>query len=394
MKRKTVNIALAANSGVSVAASYAGLSASLETPDIWWYVLAAMIAGATGISIFVFWQGAFKAAVEPEQFRFRSAGWLATFTGAAFLLGMSSWWNVSGIAEGQVQNIALYDTIAKAETSFASALKSGGQHQAVIPRLRSFESEIAALAACEAASGCVTGSAGKKGVYQTLVQLKEKVGGVLKALKSSDTTYQARLNEGRACLSEMREALGGDANLEDKSNRVSKSVDCVNGAIADITGHGPMEQAAQALKGFTSGIVLPVSIKTEKQRQAVASIMGGLEKSAAKIAADITAITTPVTIPPVSLVRLSPMKAVVVHYDSLLPQWITGIALDLLPLVLLWFQATMAASRRFKPHSKAYDLSVGELIDAMEIADEIRDVRRARKVMTIDLTAEKMEPGE
>lgn len=392
MKQRILNLALLAICAVSIAASYAGLSASLETNDIWWHVLAAMIAGATGTAIYVFWQGAFEAAVKPDQFRFRSAGWLATFSGALFLLGMSSWWNVAGIASNQVRNIALYDTVSNAETSFAGALRFAGGHKVYIPRLQSLKTEAGSLKECEGVSGCVTGSPGKKGVYQVLGQLEEKADGLLTAFKSFDAAYQSKLDKGKICLSEMREALGSNGNLEEKTNRVSKAADCVNGVIAEITGPGPMAQIANALEGFTSGIILPVSIKSKKQKQAIANILDGLNRRAAKIAADAKADTRTVVIPPVSLVRLSPMKAVFVHYDSLMPQWITGIGLDLLPLVLLWFRSILAASRRFKPHSKSYDLSVGELIDAMEVFDQVNAVRDANTVRVTDVTPE--QPGQ
>ena len=394
MTNKFTNLALVANSGVSVAASYAGLSTSMETGDVWWLALAAMIAGASGIAIYVFWRAAFEAAVTPERMRFRGAGWAGVFAGALFILGMSSYWNVAGIAANQVRTIALQYTVSRAETSFARALRTGGNHQAFIPRITSFRDEIGSHAECEGSSGCVTGSPGKQGVYQTLIQLRDKAQSVLAALKESHAARRKRVDEGRACLADMRGVLNGDDGIAEKEAGLSKALDCVNGVIADIGGPGPLNQIAQSLEGFTAGVIMPVTVKTKKQKMAVANILDGLKKSAGKIAEDAGAAIRPTDFAPLSLARLSPMKAVIVHYDSLLPQWVTGIGLDLLPLILIWFNATITADRRFRPHGKAYGISVGEMIDMLKIADQVREPGGTQPVTTIDITPEKPETDE
>ena len=373
MKSRLMKLALLATSSVSVAASYAGLSVSLDTDSIWWLLLSGMVAGASGIAIYAFWDGAFKAVTKPEQFRFRSAGWTATFAGAFFLLGMSSWWNVAGLGGNVAKKAALYSTVTRAERSFVHARQNGGGYQVFIPRLEALDQEIDGLAQCEGSVGCITGSPGKQGVYQTLIQLRDKIRAIIASLKSADEALKSRTKEGENCLSEMREKLNANRDIKKTTNEVSDSIDCINGVIGDIDGNDQLGQISQDMINFTSGLVLPLSIRSDKQKQAVAKILDALKERGEQIAKDAMSAIKPSDTEPVSLPRMSAMKAVVVYYDSVLPSWITGIGLDLLPLILLWFQSTLVASRRSAPNPKAYDLSVGELIEALRVLKDLND---------------------
>ena len=377
MSQKLTNVALFVISGVSVAASYAGLDASIAIDNLWWKLLSALIAGATGVAIFTFWKGAFDAATKPDQFRFRSAGWIATFAGILFLIGMSSWWNVAGIGGPEANRAAIYDTSRQAELGLAKTVHQSTAYRGFLFRLESLAGEISNLASCESRTGCITGSPGKQGVYQTLVQMKSKMNNIIASIKSADSKLDARAQDGQKCLAEMRSALSNESLVKESANAVSKSIDCINSTMADIAGLDQLGRIAQELTSFTSGLVLPVSIRSDAQRQAVANIFKGIAKRAGFIAANAREEMKPAKFKAISLPRMSAMKAVVVYYDSVLPFWITGVGLDLLPLVLLSFASTLTASNRSRPDAPARNWTIHDYLQVRDLENLIEAERFA-----------------
>lgn len=389
-KNSSSTAALLGITTVSVGASYAGLTESITQDTFWWKLLCGGIAGASGVAIYAFWDAAFEAATKPEQFKFRSAGWISTIVGAFFLIGMSSWWNVAAIGGSTVKMAALYEASRKVEQSFAKTLHKNTDYRSYISRLEGLSGEIANLADCEYKSGCVTGTPGKSGVYQMLRQMHSKTNNIVSSINTMDGKLVSRGDDANKCLSEMRKVrTTNSTSAEETTDKASRSFDCVNTAMADIAGNGQLERIAQEMESFTAGIIIPVSIKSEKQRQAISNILAGITKRASAISKDARAAIKPADFEPVSVPRMSAMKAVVVYYDSVLPAWITGVGLDLLPLILLSFQSTLAASERSRPDNQARDWTIADFLEVRDLGKELlkdwppetapRDTSRGKK---------------
>ena len=161
--------------------------------------------------------------------RLRGAAWAATVTGAVFILGISSYWNATAIGGKAAQTAALQSTVTRAEEAVAGALHTYTGYRSLVPALQSLSAEVGGLASCEGSDGCITGTPGKSGVYQTLVQLKSKSDGLIAAISDADKKLVTRARESDACLAGLRSAL-----TKDDAQALSASADCVNGVIADI----------------------------------------------------------------------------------------------------------------------------------------------------------------
>ena len=368
---------------VSTVANYAGLGQTVPQDSLWWLLFCAAIAVAVGAAIYGFWQAAFEAVVSPPQFRLRGAGWIATLVGGAFILGISSYWNVTAIGGTAAQRAALQSIVTRAEEAVVGAIGVHTGYRSHLPALRSFSDDIGGLAECEARSGCITGSAGRSGVYETLGQLQAKVDSLITSTDGADAALSARARENEACLSDLRQALAND-----DADAVSGAADCVNAILADISGNGLSSRIADAMASFSAGVVIPVSVTSNAQRQAVANILEGLQARADAIGTAARASTGNAAPELLTLARMSPMKAVVVHWDAIIPSWITGIVLDLFPLILLSFAANIAASRRLRPDAQWHAFTAGDLLTAARILGHLKAQTEAK----VDTGPEVLQP--
>ncbi|WP_127599594.1 hypothetical protein [Nitratireductor alexandrii] len=355
---------------VSVAASYVGLSDSV--PDTLWYKLFALIiAAGVGFALYTFWSGAFEAAVKPHQLHNRTAGWLATLVGAIFVLGISSWWNAAAIGGPEALRAALYTTLPQLSERLSAAVATATRHRTYRSRIEALAAEIDALMTSERTYGTTSGKAGAGGVVATLDLLRSKAGETAQSIAALDEALEEKRAKAESCIADYRGGLSSDHPMD----KAASATDCFNAALADISNNGQLERIAEDMDGFTAGIVLPAGVRTEVQRDAVARVFASLQERAGLIATDArSAAAAMPAIDPVSVPRMSKMKAVVVYFDSVVPAWVTGIALDLLPLILLSFSSTMAASRREQPDMPG-DLTIADTlrtIDALRVLDEVR----------------------
>ena len=369
---KAINgLALFAAAAVSTVVSYVGLSYSMPADTLYWLLLAAFIAAGVGICIFAFWHNAFEAAINPERFRFRSAGWIATLIGSVMLIGMSSWWNVSAIGRKDAEHAALYSVLGTSQVALANAKSAAVAHKPFSSRIDGFAADIAALSECEK-KGCVSGTSGGGGVSETLRQLSDKASGVASAISASDGELTQAGLAGNQCLSEMSSILEGQEDVDELKTALSPKVDCINAAIATLTGNGQLARIAQEMEHFTTGLVLPNSIRSDNQKQAVGSALEGLARRAKLIAMDAREAQQSIAIAPITIPRQSAMLSVIIYCKSILPAWITGISLDLLPALLMFFQATIKGDVRHRPESERRYM-VRDLQDALSLAETLRE---------------------
>lgn len=357
----------------SAVAGYAGLNISFPHDSLWMKLFAALIAAAIGVAVATFWHIAFQVVLKVIQRRLQFLAWAVVIVGCLAITGMSAAWHVAAIGGDAALTAAIYETLDAGETALSDNARSRNGYRGFQSRLSGFYDEVGSLAACEDAIGCITGTPGKQGVYGTLIGMQGKIEGIIKAIAEDDRLSDTRLAEGRKCLADFRAVLSAGTAGGDGSAAASAAFDCVNAAVGAIDGNGQLERIAQEMDSLTAGLVLPVSVKTAAQKQAVENILASLRERAASIAADARKAVTPATIGTISLERMSAMKAVIVYWDEIVAAWVTGIALDLIPVLFLAFEAIRVTSTRALPDADT-EISITEAIqtrkalNALEVA--------------------------
>lgn len=321
-------VVLAVLSIVTGVANFVGINATIAQ-DAWqWKIFSLLISiGVAGV-IYLFWVYAFFTVVNAQKLQYRLSAWGVVCLGCAVLVALSSWWNVTAIAANEVTRLADKEITQNITLIFNKAVKESGKYKSFVPDVSALATNIKNLAESEETSGAITGSPGKGSITEFLRQLEVKALGIVETAQQASQQVELLRQKGQNCLN----ALHGNSPLS------FKQVDCVNTAIADLGNQNVLQSLKRSLSDFTSGIIIPVSIRKQKQKEAVSRILANLKAQANKIANNAWRVTSN-TIAPVQVERPNAMWAVVIYAPDILPAWITGIALDLAPLILLGFMS-------------------------------------------------------
>ncbi|MCK0197417.1 hypothetical protein MWN34_10880 [Ancylobacter sp. 6x-1] len=377
MNARLINAGLLVVAFLAALANYEGLALTIDAQTFWDRAFCAAIAIGVMSSILVFWHLAFHVVPQMLDPDHRLVAWLTTLFGTLCIVGLSAALNVAALGGHEARQVGLQEVVASAERSFAAGSQGSGRSiQPLLPDLDAFRTYLAGLAECEAEAGCVTSTKGRSGVAATLQQLAGAAGTIVEAVSRSQADLGAKGDAARSCLAAMRAALTKPVAIERRSEEVARQVDCFNAAMTEARGIDGAAQVGQALGSFTSGIVIPVTVKTAQQKEAVARILATIKQKADELARRAAALPISEAAEPVTMTRQNALQAVVTHASAIVPIWIVGIALDVLPLVLLVFVTIHAAAGRKDPDERMLDRPVRDVIEARRALPEIEAPRR------------------
>ncbi|WP_147283787.1 hypothetical protein [Bosea caraganae] len=350
-------------------ANYKGLSQLLQ--DDWSHkVYAVIIAIAVAAMTFAFWHGAFKTAPLLERFVDRLRAWVITFLACLFLIAFSAYWSVISLGGQEAVRYGYANVVATGEKALAEAEASGSDQEGPRTSLVGLEGDVRATATCEVNRGCLTGSAGPLGVGSTLHIVADTVKAQITALDAAVAARRAVHAEGKACLEKTRSAVAPSTPADERGPRLAAGIDCLNASIAALRGGGVRQSIAQALRSLTE-IALPVTIKTQRQKQAATNALASYKTKADAIAARLEQAGPGKAFEPVPMPPASAAIAVIANWQAIIPAWATALALDLAPLLLLAYAAAITASRRGTPEGDLLTITVGDLLSAQQASDRL-----------------------
>ncbi|SMD14977.1 hypothetical protein [Rhizobium sp. RU36D] len=371
MNKTLVECSLIIIACITGLANYAGLTLTAGAHDWWTKGFFAIVALGVTTFTYVVWHGAFAVAPKLPLFRHRARGWGTTLAACALLLGVSSFLNVAAFGGAEAIRYGYEETVVAGEKALADASTSGGDLTGLRSSLSALAGEAASLSSCEVKSGCVSGGRGAGGISATLDVLANTVAAQVATIDAAEQALAAKREEGKACLVQMRQAVSATSVAGDRDKMLAAGIDCLNAVIGNLHGTDIAADIRQSMAGIVQGTLIPASVKTDKQKQAVSNIMASMNAKAQAIADTIGAKDTDQSFEPVSMPVTNASQAVVLHWKAVVPAWITGIALDLLPLILLSFEATLMASRRASPDDAVLDWPVRELMAAKFFLNDV-----------------------
>lgn len=348
---------------ISAVLNFAGFDQSAINADWWQRSLFALTALGVWISLYLFWVFAFSIVPDLKRPGKRISSWLTIVVGCVFIIALSAYWNVTALVGNSVQNLSLRDTGIRAQSVISQAIDQSSGYLSLVPQVTGLSTHTESLALSEEQSGALTGSKGKGGVSKTLRQIKSKVDSLAGAIAQSTAGITKLKTKGQKCLVDLRSAINGKGSAITRGDRVATGVDCINEVVAGLGNQNVTLQIAQGMGGLTAGVVLPVSLKTKKQKQAVQNILGGLQKQADSIAdAARAVIVSPVT--PLVHERPNAVMGILIYWRSIIPAISTAIAIDLLPLLLLILTVLFYRDRE-EQKVPLQDWTAVELLDAL-----------------------------
>ena len=333
-------------SGASGLMTYQGLKivmASAATPWLT-FVVAGVMSLAITVMIYAFWRTAFDAIGAFRRGAPLGYGMLITLVFIPFIIGVSSWFNVTGIAGIAAQDYHLNQSIARVELAvdarsssslvsdqFGACAEVGGrilcsrspERMFIRPSDRQWWRGARSVSPCAPWRGSCSRSrmcgcrASPKGHWRNPPK---------RALWCSRC---ARLR--RVGVHRIR-----------KTMEVARLVDQLRGVVASINSNRSLALLRAGVSSLPSETSKrPLSARSEagraRQQSSLNDLNRELQNFSETIMAEIDALPPEATGAVPALERLNAARAVALYAHHYVPFWIAGIALDLMPLALLLF---------------------------------------------------------
>lgn len=361
--RDTTFIVCAGTSGVL---NYFGLSEMAPNGAFTTQALFALTGFAVSLALISFWSYAFSIVPDLQSGARRASSWVTIFVGIFLIIGISTWWNIAGVAGDEIARLGMTAVLERIEVGLARAISDSGQYLSSRSGLSAFASDVAALIIAET-SGGTSGASGEGPISLTMGQVNTRLDNLLLEIDSATVMLDSARARGDTCLIALQTAAtSGDPS------QVAKQVACANGVISDLGNQDVLATIEHGLSTLTDGIVLPASVRTESQHAILNGFFADTQSRADGIIATLTD-GSEATAEPLSAEMPNLLLGVLLHWKSLIPVISTALALDLLPLVLLVL--TVLAKDDLKDQKKARsNWTAEELQEAFLLMSQLRNV--------------------
>ncbi len=335
---------------------------------------AVVYAAAIGAAIYSFWTIALRVVPTLPSGRFRKAGMSITFAGCLFVTAVSSWLNVAGLAGPAALEVQMNGTVAAYEGAAADAYGRARQAEQLIGDLKATARQFHSLAEDEATSGRISGRPGHGTVSETLAHIADQIEGLIEEINGYLEAAATLSQTARGQLETMRQQAGSDGHPTQKMRALASTADAMRATLHEMRSKSPAASAARVIRSLSAGVaVQPVSGRSEKvaaaQREALADVAQRIDAAAATIAALAADLDDPDDPSAGALVveRIGPVQAVFRHAEHFVPMWAGGIAIDLIPTIIILYLMLVFSVRQdtAQQADRTRELTVEQIRDAM-----------------------------
>ncbi|MEL7116959.1 MAG: hypothetical protein AAGP08_15495, partial [Pseudomonadota bacterium] len=227
------------------------------------------------------------------------------------------------------------------------------------------------------ATGDLSGLAGRGAVFRLLRQKSEELSALETQIASQAAPVERAFAEGNAILSRMRALTVEPGPVEARSILFSEEAVRLAGVITTLRQLSVAPLVSRAASDLSASVVLPAADTLRGEQQAiVTSVMDVLGQRADTLRAaaeEVMAMDPP---PDTTYTPISAADAVILYAENFVPSWAGAIAIDLLPMVLVFIVAiTQAAIRSGRSRATLEDtLTMAEFRAALSA---VRDVEAA-----------------
>jgi hypothetical protein len=364
--------------------TYLGVHSLLDENGAFSVFAAIAYSVAVSVGIFVFWSYMLRLFPAVRTAQARIGLMLAMGLGSLAIVAMSSWLNAAALAG----SAAVEQHLARTVQNYQSALE--GTHDVAlsaqalerdVSRVRQSFEDLSELEA----NGELSGLAGRGAVFRVLRQKSAELVALEAQIASLTPRIDDAFNEGNQILSRMRALTVEPGPVEARSVEFSEAAVRLAGLIAQMRQLNVAPLVERAAEDLAASVVLPeldgrTAEGRSDQAATITSVLDVLGKRAETL--ENAAQGVQQRQPPAEVVYtpISAADAVILYAANFVPSWAGAIAIDLLPMVLVFILAiTRAAIRQGREGTGVEDtMTLAELRAALVA---IRDVETAMQHM-------------
>ena len=343
MDRMT-NVVLIILSAVSGLLTYQGLKLVFDAGAVTWlnFIVAAAMAFAITMIIYLFWRTAFKAAVTYEPGLPLGLGLSVTSLFIPFIIAISSWFNTAGMAGPAAIQKHLFVQIVKTQVHADAQITAALALQSFGPSLAQAAVGYQAEALSECSSGSRTGSGGEGTLCFTMRAVAERLTTLAADLPEQKKGAFAAAKRARAVINQMRVVVSSNAETGKKVDEVARHADQLRNMLAALNGAETLSLIRSTVRSLPDETSKrPLSAKSKagraKQQAALDDLHVELTRLADRVETEVDEAAPKESVALPTMERLNTATAVFRYASDFVPFWIAGIALDLMPLAILLF---------------------------------------------------------
>lgn len=377
LKLTTAILALAA--GVY---TYLGVRELLNGSPATVFFAAVIYAVAVSVGIYAFW--VFMMHFMPHVTGRAGRGLMAgcMLLGSLMIVAMSSWLNASALAGAAAIQQHLATTVQNYTRDLDSANSIAIAAQGLLPDIQLASSRFARLADAERA-GSLTGTAGSGTVVQLLTQMSGQLDSLGQEVQASGKRVSALYELGGKNLARMRELISDRGPISARSDAFATESLALMGVIANLQQTSVAPAVKRAAASLSSSFIAPAAggrsaDLADRQTAMVGKVESSIATQAASLSDAADKILATPRVEPIRFQSLSSAEAVLRYAGDFIPSWAGAISIDLMPAVLVLILCVVHATirREAQPSVSASNMTVGELVAALQIAHEVVQARK------------------
>ena len=181
----------------------------------------------------------------------------------------------------------------------------------------------------------------------------------------------------------MRELISDRGPIAARSDALATESLTLMGVIANLQQTSVAPAVKRAAASLSSGFIAPAaggrtSDLADRQTAVVGKVEGSIAAQAASLSEAADKILAMPRVEPIRFQTLSPAEAVLRYAGDFIPSWAGAISIDLMPAVLVLILCVVHAAIRREgiPAVSASNMTVGELVAAMQMAREVGEAQQ------------------
>lgn len=330
--------------------TYLGVSSLLEDTGAMSFFAALAYSVAVSVGIFVFWSYILALLPAMSKASHRIGLFLAMALGCVAIVAMSSWLNAAALAGSAAVEQHLAQTVQEYQSSLERAHSNAVAAQSLSRDIARTRASFEDLSQAEQA-GELSGVGGQGAVYRLLRQKADELSALESQIEAQDVQISETFELGNQILSRMRELIAAQGPIEARSVTFAEQSVRLAGLITQLRQLSVAPLVLRAAQDLRASVVLPEldggddSIR-DAQSATIASVMRALDFRAGTLedaAKQVLALPPPAD---TAYTSISTADAVIRYRANFVPSWAGAIAIDLLPMVLVFIMAVTAAAIR------------------------------------------------